>query len=71
MTKLQPTPHRPQAFNATPEARTLEGERARYLRDGLRAARRSGLELPANKREEVGADSVFGTRFPACLIVQE
>ncbi|GBF99417.1 thimet oligopeptidase [Raphidocelis subcapitata] len=59
------------AFNATPEARTLEGERARYLRDGLRAGRRSGLELPAEKRDELKGllkrMAKLGLDFQACL----
>lgn len=43
------------AFAATPEARALRGERARYLEFALRGARRAGLELPKAKRDELAA----------------
>jgi len=42
------------AFNGTAEARGLKGEQARYLRFAMRDARRSGLELPKGKRDELG-----------------
>jgi Zn-dependent oligopeptidase len=59
------------AFNATPEARALTGECRRYLDFTMRDSRRSGLELPKAKRDELAAllkrSSKLGLEFSNCL----
>ncbi|KAI8467776.1 MAG: Thimet oligopeptidase [Monoraphidium minutum] len=59
------------AFNATPEARALTGEKKRYLEHSMRDARRSGLDLPKPKRDELAGllkkMAKIGLDFSACL----
>ncbi|KIY95837.1 thimet oligopeptidase 1, partial [Monoraphidium neglectum] len=59
------------AFNKTPEAKALKGEQARFFTFALRDARRSGLDLPKDKRDELSAllkkMATIKLDFSACL----